>query len=55
MGYVEAYELWQDGELSLSDLGEALIEEGFDPREVREMLSEEAKYPIPKNYFGLEE
>jgi hypothetical protein len=55
MGYVEAYELWQEGELSLDALGEVLLEEGFDPREVRIMLSSEAKYPLPVNYFGLEE
>lgn len=45
MGIVEAYEMYQDGELSLGDLGEVLLEEG----------SEESKYPIPVNYFGLEE
>lgn len=55
MGMVEAYELWSDGELSLDDFGEVLLEEGYDPREVREMLSVESKYPIPVNYFGLEE
>lgn len=54
MGIVEAYEMFQDGELSLSDLGEVLLEQGYDPTEVRQMLSKEAKYPIPHNYFGLE-
>ena len=55
MGYIEAYELYRDGELSLGGLGDVLFEEGFNPREIREMLSVETKYPIPLNYFGLEE
>ncbi len=54
MGYIEAYELWQDGELSLDDLGDVLFEEGFNPREIREALSVEAGYPLPVGYFGLE-
>ena len=54
MGYTEAYELFQDGELSLDDFGEILSQNGFLPREVREVLSVEARYPIPVGYFGLE-
>lgn len=54
MGIVEAWERWSDGEITLGDLGEALLDEGYSPREVREMLSDEVRYRIPVNYFGAE-
>lgn len=55
VGIVEAWEMYEDGEMSLSDLGETLLEEGYEPEEVRALLSEHAKYQIPRNYFGLED
>lgn len=45
---------YSDGEMSLDQIGETLLEEGCSPREVRERLSDYAKYPIPVNYFGYE-
>jgi len=47
-------ERFRDGELSLEEIGELLIEQGFDPGEIRSMLDDETKYPIPKGYFGKE-
>jgi len=45
---------FHDGEASLSETGERLESLGIDPHEIREMLSEEVSYPIPKGYFGKE-
>jgi hypothetical protein len=45
---------FKDGELSLGGLGEALIDNGFSAKHVREILSEETKYPLPPGYFGPE-
>ena len=50
-----AWSRFRDGELSIDGLGELLLESGCSPKEVRETLSEEAKYPLPPHYFGLEE
>lgn len=49
-----ALDRFRDGELSLARLGDVLIDEGLSPREAREALSEETKYPIPPGYFGRE-
>ncbi len=53
MGYIEAYELYQDGGITLQALGDVLLEEGFSPREIREALSVETHIPI--GYFGPED
>ncbi len=54
MGYIEAYELYLDGEITLQTLGDVMVEEGFDPGEIRKMLSLETRTPIPVGYFGPE-
>ncbi len=54
MGYGEAYEKYRDGELSLFDLGEVLLEQGVDPRAAREKVSRDTGTTIPVNYFGYE-
>lgn len=55
MGLVEAYELYSDGDISLAALGESALDEGHNPKEIREMLTSVAGYPIPVGYFGAED
>ena len=45
---------YQDGEISLGEAGDRLIEQGFDQHEVREMLQELEIERIPVGYFGAE-
>lgn len=45
---------FEDGDLSLAEVGDLLEEQGFDPGEIRSMMDEHTKYPIPTGYFGKE-
>ncbi len=54
MGIVEAWELFEDGEISLDAIGDILLEDGWPAGEVRETLSIHTRYPIPVGYFGEE-
>lgn len=46
---------FQDGDISLQEAGELLMEIGFSPRFTREFLQPfYAMYMIPKGYFGKE-
>lgn len=49
-----ALDRYRNGDMTLAALGDVLIDEGMTPREAREALSEESKYPIPPGYFGRE-
>lgn len=54
MDKIDALELFRSGEMTLQSLGDVMLDGGMSPREVREELSQETKYPIPAGYFGDE-
>ncbi len=53
-GMAKAWQDFEDGGITLDAMGDVLLEQGYEPSYVREILSRHTLNSIPVGYFGEE-